>query len=149
MNRIEILSFGHDDKLMSESYRIRFAVFVDEQKVPSGIEKDEYDARSTHVLAFFDGKPVATGRVFLDPELNGVARLGRVAVLREFRGLGAGLAVCKSLISMAEKLKSHKILIHAQVSVEGLYRRLGFERIGEEFLEAGIRHVEMVLELNK
>ncbi len=149
MNRIEISSFSYDDKLMSEAYRIRFAVFVDEQKVPAGIEKDENDAIAKHVLAFFEGNPAATGRVFPDRELDGVARLGRVAVLQEYRGFGLGLAVCKSLISQAEKLNSHKILIHAQVDVEGLYQRLGFKRIGREFFEAGIRHVEMVLELNK
>ena len=39
-------------------------------------------------------------------------------------------------------------VVHAQAYIANLYRQLGFEIVGESFVEAGIPHVKMVKQLN-
>mgnify|MGYP001014803731 FL=1 len=124
---------------------IRQKVFVIEQKVPEDLEHDEFDEKATHVLLLADGKPVGTGRVFADPERTDTARLGRVAVLREYRGLRLGQVLIATLLEEIKKSgRFRRVLIHAQSSVVELYARFGFEKVGEEFYEAGIAHYEMI-----
>ena len=124
---------------------IRQKVFVIEQKVPEDREHDEFDEKATHVLLLADGKPVGTGRVFADPERTDTARLGRVAVLREYRGLRLGQVLIATLLEEIKKSgRFRRVLIHAQSSVVELYARFCFEKVGEEFYEAGIAHYEMI-----
>lgn len=139
--------FVGNDSLLEEAYKIRFRVFVDEQSVPAEIEKDEFDLTATHVLLLEDDKAVATGRIFADAEQPSVARLGRVAVLPELRGAGFGRSVCEKLLELAREQGFARVMLHAQLQVEGLYQRMGFKRCGNEFVEAGIMHVEMEIGL--
>ena len=71
-----------------EAERVRAMVFIAEQKVPRELEFDEDDKTAEHFIAF-DARHMVTGCArLLD---NG--RIGRVAVLRPFRGRGIGEAV--------------------------------------------------------
>ncbi len=145
---IEIRSFMGCDGDFALALAIRQKVFVVEQQVPEDLEQDEFDETATHVLLLADGLPVGTGRVFADPERNDTARLGRVAVLREYRGLRLGQVLIARLLEEIKKLGSFKrVLIHAQTGVVELYARFGFERVGEEFYEAGIAHYEMIYQI--
>jgi len=63
---------------------IRYEVFVDEQNVPEELEIDGLDNEAKHVLAFVDGVPIGTGRILSD------GHIGRVAVLKDYRGFGIG-----------------------------------------------------------
>lgn len=131
----------------SEAMAIRTRVFVEEQHVPVELERDEYDVVAVHLLLMRSGQAIGTGRFFADPDDVSVARLGRVAVLPEFRGLGLGRAIIDELISQIKaEARYRRILIHAQKGVVGLYGGAGFKAIGDEFLEAGIVHQEMFLD---
>ncbi len=117
---------------------IREPVFVQEQNVPLDMEWDELDPLSRHVLALdAGGQPIGTGR--LTPE----QRIGRMAVLPDWRGRGVGEALLQRLIDLARELGYATIELHAQVSAIGFYERNGFAAYGEEFEEAGIRHRHM------
>lgn len=140
---MKIKSFHGIDRLIEEALKIRFKVFVLEQQVPEELEKDDIDAQATHVLLLENGFGFATGRIFADNQNANICRLGRVAVLKEFRGNGWGRTICKILIKLAEEQGFEKILIHAQTKVESFYGKLGFSRFGNEFFEAGIEHIEM------
>jgi predicted GNAT family N-acyltransferase len=123
---------------------VREKVFVDEQSVPRELEWDEWDERSDHAIACdADGHAIGTAR--LAP--NG--RLGRMAVLRECRGRGVGAALLKALLGRARELSLPRVTLHAQTHAAGFYRRFGFSECGGEFLEAGIPHFEMMLELSR
>ena len=122
---------------------IRFAVFVDEQGVPPSIEMDERDPECIHVLAFVDGEAVGTGR--LDVAKHG--KIGRVAVLARVRGTGVGRALMMHLHEIARRHGLADVWCHAQVSAAPFYERLGYERVGDIFVEAGIDHVKMVRSL--
>ncbi|MEZ5465036.1 MAG: GNAT family N-acetyltransferase [Lysobacteraceae bacterium] len=117
---------------------VREPVFIAEQKVPAELEWDELDPRSHHVIARdLSGKPVGTGR--LTPE----RKIGRMAVLADWRGRGVGAALLLTLIERARSLGYEQVSLHAQVSAISFYRRHGFEAYGDEFDEAGIRHQSM------
>jgi len=116
---------------------LRQEVFIREQSVPAELEWDGLDAQSRHTLAIADGIPIGTGRLLPD------GHIGRMAVLREWRGQGVGSALLASLMDIARELGMRRVLLNAQVHALSFYQRHGFEAEGEEFLDAGIPHRRM------
>lgn len=117
---------------------VRISVFVREQGVPVELEWDDMDESSWHALAFAeDGTPVATGRLLPD------GHIGRMAVLKAARGTGMGALVLDALMAKAAELGYGELILNAQTHAEPFYARVGFKRIGEEFDDVGIPHVEM------
>ncbi|RTL46956.1 MAG: YbgC/FadM family acyl-CoA thioesterase [Burkholderiales bacterium] len=122
---------------------IRRQVFVEEQHIPADMEWDSADATCLHALARNHfGVPLATGRLL--EHVPGVAKIGRMAVLRTMRGTQIGRQVLDALMAEARRQGYREVLLHAQLSAENFYLRAGFQRRGEPFEEAGIGHVEMV-----
>lgn len=121
--------------------RIRREVFVREQGIPESGEWDDEDATSVHILATLNREPVGTGR------LNRAGKIGRIAVLPGLRGRGIGTLILGRLLEEARRLGIREPCLHAQVQAVPFYERLGFERKGEVFDEAGIPHVRMSLVL--
>lgn len=131
---------AHRDKL----HAIRRTVFIEEQNVPEELEWDEIDARCYHVLAFAaDGTPIGTGRLVLD------GHIGRMAVLREWRGKGVGSAILETLLGYAQKEGFRTVKLHAQTHAVGFYAKRGFKVAGGEFMEAGIPHRTMTIKLKR
>jgi len=127
-----------DDRTVLQS--LRRAVFVVEQQVPEELEWDGADALSLHALVHDStGLPVGTGRLLPD------GHIGRMAVLREWRGRGAGSAVLEFLIGQARRRGLRRLQLHAQTHATGFYERQGFVAQGGEFMEAGIPHRLMML----
>jgi len=124
-----------------ELERIRRTVFIEEQRIPEPDEWDDEDADSVHVLARLNRDPVGTGR------LNAAGKIGRIAVLAGQRGRGIGTLILRRLLEEARRLGIREPYLHAQVQAMPFYEKLGFERRGGEFDEAGIPHVRMSLVL--
>lgn len=121
---------------------IREPVFITEQKFPIEEEWDALDPQSRHVLAMdADGHPIGTGR--LTPE----HKIGRMAVLPEWRGSGVGAAIVARLIGIARTLGYPEVALHSQMHAIPFYRRAGFQPVGEPFDECGAPHQAMVLAL--
>ena len=117
---------------------VRETVFVQEQQVPIEEEWDALDPDCVHVIARAqDGTPIGTGR--LTPE----HKIGRMAVLREWRGRGVGDALLLALIEQAHQRGWREVALNAQVSAIAFYLRHGFQPVGERFWEAGIEHQAM------
>ena len=117
---------------------IRKTVFVEEQRVPEELEWDDLDEHSYHIMALAaDGTPIGTGRLLRD------GHIGRMAVLKEWRGKGVGSALLKLLLEIAYKMGFDEVKLHAQTHTVGFYARHGFAIEGGEFMEAGIPHVVM------
>jgi YbgC/YbaW family acyl-CoA thioester hydrolase len=122
---------------------IRRQVFIEEQGIPADMEWDAADASCLHALARNRfGVPLATGRML--EHVPGVAKIGRMAVLRAMRGTRIGRQVLDALMAEAKQQGYREVLLHAQLSAENFYLRAGFQRRGQPFEEAGIGHVEMV-----
>ncbi|KPK17457.1 MAG: hypothetical protein AMJ67_13375 [Betaproteobacteria bacterium SG8_41] len=119
---------------------IRLRVFVEEQHVPLELEWDGEDERCEHALACApDQTPVGTGRLLPD------GRIGRLAVLPDWRGRGAGSALLEYLMELAREKGFNVVRLHAQTRATAFYARHGFKAHGDEFMDAGIPHVEMSL----
>jgi len=117
---------------------IRTAVFIEEQGVPQDLEWDGLDEHAYHVIAFAaDGTPIGTGRLLQD------GHIGRLAVLKEWRGKGVGTSLLKMLLVVANKMGNEEVKLHAQTRVLDFYVRSGFVPQGKEFMEAGIPHTAM------
>lgn len=129
--------------LGAPAHAIRQAVFVDEQKIPAEMEWDDADDTCLHAVAFNRfGTPLATGRLL--EHVPGVAKIGRMAVVRAMRGGGIGREVLNALMRAGKAEGYGEVLLHAQLSAAGFYARAGFVQRGAVFEEAGIGHVEMV-----
>ncbi len=124
---------------------VRQAVFQIEQGVAPELEFDGRDEQSQHLLAFWDNRPVGTTRIRTLE--NQSAKVERVAVLLEARGLGIGKALMAKALELLSKQKVPEIQIHAQMQVRDFYKKLGFTPEGEVFSEAGIPHVKMKKQL--
>ncbi|GAA4864944.1 GNAT family N-acetyltransferase [Luteimonas vadosa] len=123
---------------------VREAVFVREQGVPLDIELDAADPQCTHVLAFDpDGHAIGTAR--MTPE----RKIGRMAVLSDWRNAGVGAALLQALLRRARENDWTQVFLHAQAGAVDFYRRHGFVAHGERFMEAGIEHQEMRLALDQ
>ncbi len=122
---------------------VREPVFVVEQNVPIEEEWDALDPLCHHVIARdVDHKPIGTGR--LTPE----HKIGRMAVLKEWRGKEVGAALLQTLIDKARELGWPEVSLNSQVSAIGFYEKFGFVSYGEQFEEAGIMHLSMKLTLD-
>lgn len=137
--RVEPADYAADFK---DLRAVREPVFVTEQNVPLELEWDELDPHCHHVIARdAQHRPIGTGR--LTPE----HKIGRMAVLREWRGQGVGEALLRALIERARELGWTEVSLNSQVSAMGFYEKFGFEPYGERFEEAGIEHQAMRLAL--
>ena len=126
---------------------VREEVFVIEQNVPSADERDELDPVCQHALARdLAGMPIATGRL-VPLRANEPARIGRMAVLRDWRGRGVGEALLHVLVDRARALGYRTLEMHAQSHAVPFYERFGFSAYGEEFVECDIAHINMRREL--
>jgi predicted GNAT family N-acyltransferase len=122
---------------------IREAVFIHEQSIPPELEWDEFDRSCIHLLAMDSmGKPIGTARLLTD------GSIGRMAVLKEWRGKGVGSALVQCLLREARGRQIQQLALNAQTYAIGFYLKFGFKTVGEEFLDASIPHVRMVLGLS-
>ncbi|HZV99466.1 MAG TPA: GNAT family N-acetyltransferase [Methylophilaceae bacterium] len=123
--------------------QIREQVFMHEQQVPPELEWDGLDATAVHLLALGrDMNPIGCARV-----LPGGA-IGRMAVLKDWRGQGVGQAILKAAIYSCRSRGWLQISLSAQTHAIGFYERAGFTVCSEEYLDAGIPHKDMFLNLS-
>jgi predicted GNAT family N-acyltransferase len=117
---------------------VRRAVFIDEQAIPEDMEWDAFDATCRHAIAEDpSGKAVGCGRLLPD------GHIGRLAVLRDWRGQGVGAALLVNLMDLARSRGHARAILEAQTRAMPFYVRHGFAAAGDEYVEAGIPHLTM------
>ncbi|MBS1500907.1 MAG: GNAT family N-acetyltransferase [Bacteroidetes bacterium] len=124
---------------LEKVFAIRREVFVGEQNCPPELEWENEDV-SHHFLATVDGEPAGASRW---RKTDKGYKLERFAVLKKFRGHGVGQELVKFVLADLP-VDAQYVYLHAQVQAVTLYERFGFEKVGPEFEEAGIRHYKMV-----
>ena len=136
MNKIEIKIVDFKEHF-SEIKNIRTIVFIKEQNVPEKLEWDEFDKEATHVIAYFNDRPVGTARLLKD------GHIGRMAVLKPFRNRKIGQNMLKYILKLAKERNIYNIQLSAQKHAVDFYRKYGFQTISDEYMEAGIPHYDM------
>ncbi|GAC1418198.1 MAG: GNAT family N-acetyltransferase [Candidatus Velthaea sp.] len=130
---------------MEEAFRIRFSVFVDEQRVPADIEIDEHDRTdpdAVHALVrATSGEALAAGRYYLRDVQT--VQIGRMAVARIARRSGVGRALLNALMDEARRRGFTAVTLDAQDHALGFYEKAGFVAEGGTHYDAGILHQPM------
>lgn len=128
-----------------EIYKLRVSVFVVEQQCPYQ-EIDDSDKSAYHIWLQDEHGMQAYARVFPKETTFSTALIGRVTAVKRRCGLGSRI-VAAAINVAKEKLAADKITIEAQVYARSLYEKAGFRQISEVFLEDGIPHIQMQLDL--
>ena len=124
--------------------KLRIEIFVVEQCCYYQ-ELDNEDKEAFHVSIYNDGIIVAVGRII--PNLhNKEVKIGRIAVKMEYRKKGLAYKMMKDIMNfLSNDYKNFSVLLSAQTYLIEFYRSFGFKEVGDNYLEDGIEHINMVL----
>ena len=126
--------------------QLRSEVFVVEQNCVYQ-DIDNKDQNALHVIGFKNNKIVAYTRIFKPGDYFSIASIGRVVVNKQERQFGYGYQIMEaSIAAITTILKESKIKVSAQSYLKKFYNSLGFNQVGEEYLEDGIPHIAMIKE---
>ncbi len=123
---------------------LREQVFVDEQDVDPDLICDHSDPACVHVIARDSAGREAIGTA----RMSGDGKIGRMAVLADWRRCGVGSAMLQALLDQARERHLNEVYLNSQVDAVAFYQKHGFASAGETFVEAGIDHTRMTLALD-
>jgi len=144
--KLEVM-IAKDHANIAACMKLRRIVFIEEQNVTEDEEVDGEDEKCIHFLATLDGNAVGAARLQCGETY---AKIQRVCVLKEQRGKAIGFNVIEFIIKyVSNNQLSQSIRLGAQTQALGFYTRLGFVEFGDEYLDAGIWHKDMELQLSE
>ena len=119
---------------------IRYKVFVDEQGFVD--DEDEIDKIALHLVSYDEKVPIATCRIFAG-EGDAIYLLGRLAVLKEYRGKGEGSLLLRAAEENVKALGGKRLMLHSQYNARGFYEKCGYIPCGEVFFEQDCPYIMM------
>ena len=128
------------NELCEDAKKIRTEVFVTEQGFK--IEFDDTDTVAKHIVGYDCEKPVAVCRYFYDPDHNSYM-VGRIAVIKECRGMHYGDKILSFAEQRIKKDGGKIVSLSAQLRVSGFYEKLGYMKVGSEYLDEFCPHILM------
>ena len=131
-------------KELYEILKARAAIFIMEQQI-NYQDMDNIDYDAYHCFYMDNDKVIAYLRAFATNEDN-TLQIGRVLTLVHGNGLGKRLME-ESIAYLRTHTDAKKITMHAQKHAVGFYEKLGFQTIGDEFIEEEVVHITMYLDL--
>jgi predicted GNAT family N-acyltransferase len=129
---------------LAKAFSIRSIVFVHEQKCPYYEEFDGLDFNSCHIIGETEDEPFACARIRYFPDF---AKFERIALRKEWRGLGYGKELIEFMESLVNKSGYKSIKMHSQVYAIPFYEKMDYLAYGETFSEAGISHRKIYKQL--
>lgn len=135
------------DLSVDELYDIlkaRVDVFVVEQTCPYP-EIDNYDQQSLHIYLKNEDDLLGYARILPKNSKFQEASIGRVLVVKKYRGKGFAELIMKEAINhIFNEWKEEVIFIQAQHYLSEFYSSLGFKQITDVYLEDNIPHIDMI-----
>jgi ElaA protein len=123
--------------------QLREKVFIVEQECYY-LDADGKDDDSWHLMLHQDDELIAYLRI-LPPGISyQTPSIGRVVVDEKHRKKGYGIDIMKIAMDFLDEKYDMDITISAQMYLNKFYSNLGFENVGEEYLEDGIPHIKMI-----
>lgn len=144
---IEIKEFKFDGDIYARSLQIRNEVLRLPIWLDIFCEDLSADKKSTHVGAFDEGKLI--GVVLIDQKVDGEIYLRQFAVRPFYQGKGVGTLLEEYCEVFARRNKAKLLRAHARQVAVNFYTKCGFNVVGDEFIEVGIPHFEVVKTLEK
>lgn len=145
---MDLIAKEFNELTTNELYEIlkaRAEIFIMEQNI-NYQDMDDIDYKSLHCFFIDDNKVVAYLRVFYTDDNKDIVKVGRVLTLKHGNGIGRDLLE-QSIKVIKDKMKCEKICMNAQKHAVGFYEKFGFKVKSDDFLEEGVVHVAMELEL--
>lgn len=147
MNNVLIKRIALEDPLYEEERKLRNRILLRPIGIPDyGWEQN--DMNSWHFVAVENDKVVGCVVLVRLDEKASKTQLIQMAVEKDFQGRGIGRMLVEHLVEFASKQEVQEIQIHARDDVTAFYEQLGFEIVGEPFLEVGIKHRHMLMRLD-
>lgn len=147
METLNIVTKTFNELTTQELYNIlqlRSEVFVVEQDCVYQ-DVDGKDQKALHIFGIKNNEIVAYTRAFKPGDYFNEASIGRVVVTKNQRQHKYGYDIMEASIqAIKSKFNTNSIRISAQCYLKKFYNNLGFKEVGEEYLEDGIPHIEMV-----
>ncbi len=126
--------------LPEDAIYIRKTVFMKEQGFCE--EFDDLDEVSKHVVLYEEEVPISTCRFYWD-NARQCYIVGRIAVVKEYRGKSYGAAVLKEAERQIQKAGGKSVCLAAQVQAAGFYAKQGYTEAGHVFFEEHCPHIWM------
>lgn len=131
-------------KELYDLLQLRSEVFVVEQDCVYQ-DVDGKDKKALHVLGYKNDNLVAYTRIFKAGDYFEEASIGRVVVRENVRKFKYGYAIMNASIeAIKDNFVETVIRISAQTYLKRFYNELGFFEVGEDYLEDGIPHINMI-----
>ena len=134
----------HSD-IYKDALKIRYKVFVDEQKVPVDLEIDELESMCMHGVIYDSSKAIATIRIY--PLKSTEYKIQRVAVLSDYRSKGVGRLLMQEVENKIKRKNNQRLILDSQNKAIPFYKKLGYKISSSEFMDAGIPHHRMTKEI--
>ena len=128
------------EHLPIEAQKIREAVFMEEQGFHN--EFDEIDSYATHLVLYDEKIPIATCRFFRQESYEDYF-IGRIAVIKEYRGKNIGADLLKEAETQIKNIDGKRIFLHAQCRAKKFYEKQGYSSYGDIALVENCPHVWM------
>lgn len=145
---VKLITKYFNELTTTELYEIlkaRSEIFLLEQRIVCQ-DMDNIDYKSLHCFLMQNQKVIAYLRAYKDDNEEKTVLIGRILTLTHGQGIGRALLE-QSLAVIKDKMKCDSILLHAQKQAVGFYQKFGFQVISDDFLEEGVLHNMMVLDL--
>ena len=124
--------------------RIRQEVFVIEQDC-NYLDADNLDQDSAHLLCYKQDVLISYMRIYFNADNVNEISFGRILVKQQFRGMGIGKELIQRGIDLnSNSFKKRIVSMSAQVYLIKFYESLGFQSVGEQYLEDEIPHIKMI-----
>ena len=131
-----------DRDTLYDILQLRMSVFVAEQGC-AYMDIDGRDRDAYHLICRDKGEIKGYLRILRPGTFFKEASIGRVIAVDRGKGIATEM-VSSAIGFIRDVLHENRIRIESQVYAAGLYEKLGFVKEGEEFLEDGIPHIQMV-----
>lgn len=133
---------------LTELYEIlkaRSQIFILEQNMHCQ-DMDGIDFEARHFFLEENGKVLAYLRAFYTDDSKSVVKIGRVLSITHGVGLGTNI-MKRAIADIKKNMKCQILSLNSQKSAIGFYEKLGFKTVSDEFLEEGVIHLKMQLEI--
>lgn len=128
-----------------EILKSRSQIFMLEQNIRC-LDMDDVDYKSLHCFMQDGDRIAAYLRAYYKSADDGTVKIGRVLTLEHGKGTGTEL-MRKSIVAIKSAMNCKTILVDAQKQAVGFYEKCGFRIVSGEFLEEGIPHISMEMEI--
>ena len=131
-------------KELYEILKVRAEIFVVEQKCIYQ-DLDDIDYKSTHIFLEEENEIIAYLRYFPKEDEKDTIQIGRV--LTKSHKNGHGKKLLELTLTHLKEVNIKKVFIESQVHAIKFYEKFDFKITSDEYLEDGIPHVDMILQI--